>query len=79
MRGFSLVLCFWLVAGKRNTLSFGTYPDVPVALARDRREEARGQIAAGIDPSAQRKDYERRARCKQFRGGGPRVAGDKGT
>jgi len=42
-------------AAKRNTMSFGTYPDTPVALARDRREEARRLIAAGTDPSAQRK------------------------
>lgn len=40
---------------KRNTLSLGTYPDVSLKKARDRREEARQQIADGIDPGDQRK------------------------
>jgi integrase len=42
-------------AGKEGMLSLGTYPEVPLALARQRRDEARRQIAAGIDPSAERK------------------------
>jgi integrase len=41
--------------GKRNLLSLGTYPDTPLRLACERCDEARRQIAAGIDPSAQRK------------------------
>ncbi len=41
--------------GKRNLLSLGTYPDTPLSLARGRCDEARRQIAEGIDPSAQRK------------------------
>lgn len=36
--------------GKRKTLSFGAYPAVGLKDARARREEAKGQIAAGIDP-----------------------------
>lgn len=43
------------VTGKRNTLSLGTYPDVGLADARVRREAARKQIAAGIDPGEYRK------------------------
>jgi integrase len=42
-------------AGKEGMLSLGTYPDVGLALARKRRNEAREMIAAGIDPSAVRK------------------------
>ncbi|HSW08075.1 tyrosine-type recombinase/integrase [Aquabacterium sp.] len=42
-------------AGKEQMLSLGVYPDVPLALARQRRDEARGLIAAGVDPSAARK------------------------
>ena len=42
----------WL--GKEKGLSLGVYPDVPLSLARDRREEARRQVAAGVDPSAKR-------------------------
>ena len=38
--------------GKRKTLSFGTYPAVPLADARARRQAARAQLAAGIDPGA---------------------------
>ncbi len=40
---------------KRNTLSLGTYPDVSLKQARERREEARRQIAEGIDPGDLRK------------------------
>lgn len=40
---------------KRNTLSLGTYPDVSLKQARERREEARKQIADGIDPGDLRK------------------------
>lgn len=43
------------VTGKQNTLSFGTYPEVSLADARERRAEARRQVAAGIDPGEHRK------------------------
>lgn len=42
-------------AGKRKTLSMGTYPDTGLAEARDRRDAARKLLAAGIDPGEQRK------------------------
>jgi integrase len=42
-------------AGKSNTISFGTYPEISLAQARERREEARKLLANGIDPSAHRK------------------------
>ena len=42
------------VTGKRNTLSFGIYPTVPLKKARERRDEARTFLADGIDPGAQR-------------------------
>jgi len=41
--------------GKRNTLSLGTFPDVSLRRARERREEARELVAGGIDPSEQKK------------------------
>lgn len=41
--------------GKRKTLSMGTYPDVPLKLARERRDGARSLLAAGGDPGEQRK------------------------
>ena len=37
--------------GKRKTLALGVYPDVSLARARERRDEARQKIADGIDPS----------------------------
>src|ERR1051325_6208196 len=42
-------------AGKANMLSFGSYPEVSLASARDQRDEARKLLAAGTDPSQQRK------------------------
>lgn len=43
------------VTGKRNTLSLGTYPDTGLAEARAGRDQARKQLAAGIDPGQLRK------------------------
>ena len=40
--------------GKRNTLSFGKWNDVELAQARERRDEARKQLAAGHSPSPDR-------------------------
>ena len=42
-------------AGKRKTLSMGTYPDVTLKDARARCDEARKQLSQGIDPSEHRK------------------------
>ena len=44
--------------GKEKLLSFGTYPEVPLALARARRTEARQLVAAGTDPRAVRKQVK---------------------
>lgn len=41
--------------GKERMLSLGVYPDVPLKLARSRRDEARKMVADGADPSAERK------------------------
>ena len=40
---------------KRKDIAFGTYPEIPLAGARQRRDEARRQLANGIDPGAVRK------------------------
>jgi integrase len=42
--------------GKPKTISFGSFPDVPLGDARAARDKARGLIAKGINPSQQRKD-----------------------
>ena len=39
-------------ASKRKTLALGVYPEVSLAKARKRREEARELLAEGLDPSA---------------------------
>ncbi len=43
------------IGGKQKRLSMGVYPDVPLAKARERRDEARKLLADGIDPSDHRK------------------------
>lgn len=43
------------VGGKEKRLSLGTYPDTSLADARAKRDEARKQLAAGIDPAEHRK------------------------
>ncbi len=41
--------------GKEKSLSFGTYPDTGLQLARERRDAARKLLADGIDPGENRK------------------------
>jgi integrase len=38
-----------------NLISLGAYPEVPLKLARERRDEARRQVANNVDPSQVRK------------------------
>lgn len=40
--------------GRRKTISLGVYPETPLAEARAKREEAKRQIANGVDPSMKR-------------------------
>lgn len=41
---------------KENMLAFGSYPEVPLAAARKKRDQARGLLADGIDPGAKKRD-----------------------
>ena len=41
--------------GKQKRIAFGIYPDVSLAVARARRDEARQQLAEGHDPGALKK------------------------
>jgi len=54
------------INGKNKTLSLGVYPDVSLAKARARHQEAREQLADGIDPSVAKRalgrDFETVAR-----------------
>ncbi|WP_368413390.1 Arm DNA-binding domain-containing protein [Dongia sp.] len=40
---------------KEKRLALGTYPEVPLALARERRDDARKLVAQAIDPGEKRK------------------------
>ena len=42
--------------GKEKMLSLGSFPEVSLASARQKRQDARRQVAEGIDPSQQRKE-----------------------
>lgn len=41
--------------GKEKRLALGVYPETGLKLARDKRDEARKQLAQNIDPSQNRK------------------------
>lgn len=43
-------------ADKRKTLALGTYPEITLSVARQRREAARKQLAHGIDPGAAKQE-----------------------
>lgn len=47
--------------GKRETLSYGPYPDVPLERARELHRAARQELAAGPDPMERRRQAERDA------------------
>lgn len=47
-------LRYW-IDNREGMLSLGTYPEVSLKAARERRDEARGLIASGTDPSDARK------------------------
>jgi len=42
-------------AGKEKLISFGSYPVVTLACAREKRDDAKKHLASGRDPSVQRK------------------------
>ena len=54
--------------GKQKRLALGRYPDVGLAEARKRRDDARRQLESGTDPLAERKH-------EKLFGGGERGAG----
>ena len=41
--------------GRQKTLYFGAWPEVGIAAARELRDEARKQLAAGLDPAAEKR------------------------
>lgn len=53
------------VAGREKLLALGSYPDVGLKDARERRDAARKLVAAGVDPSANRR-AEKAAKANTF-------------
>jgi len=49
------------ISKKRNSISFGTYPDVSLAEAREKRAEYRKLIAREIDPAIEKQKVEEKA------------------
>ena len=47
---------------KRKTISFGAYPDTGLALAREKKQEAKELLARGINPSAARQEVKQALR-----------------
>ncbi|WP_439683404.1 DUF4102 domain-containing protein [Cupriavidus oxalaticus] len=48
--------------GKEKRMAFGVYPEVTLAAARKKRDEAREKLAAGIDPGQAKKADQRAAK-----------------
>jgi len=49
--------------GKQKLLSFGAYPDTPLATARSKRQDANTLLAEGIDPIAKAKTEREQQRA----------------
>ncbi len=47
--------------GQQPRISLGTYPEISLKEARERRDEARSLIARGVDPRSQRREEKRAA------------------
>lgn len=55
------------IAGKRRDLGLGGYPDVTLALAREKARDTREKIAQGIDPVAERQRLRSAALAERLR------------
>lgn len=55
----------YAVSGREKLISLGTYPDVTLKRAREKRDEARSMVAEGMDPSDKRQ-AERLAQADTF-------------
>ncbi|WP_328699454.1 Arm DNA-binding domain-containing protein [Burkholderia sp. 8Y] len=55
------------VGGREKRLSLGVFPDVNANEARERRNQAREMLAAGVDPSELRKKERVAQRAEQTR------------
>ena len=53
------------IAGKEKLLSFGPYPEIGLADARDLRDAARKLIVQGVDPAQEKKRQARAEKAKE--------------
>jgi integrase len=56
----------YFFAGKEKMLALGVYPDVTLAVARERRTQAQKQLATGNDPGEVRKEAKLLATAKRL-------------
>jgi hypothetical protein len=61
----SWILRFWL-HGRRRRMGLGSYPDVSLAMARERALAARRLVADGTDPIAARRAERRKRELPSF-------------
>jgi len=54
-KGAKLWCMAYRFGGKQKKLSIGPYPEIDLRSARARREEARDQLRAGLDPSSEKR------------------------
>ena len=54
-----------MVGGKRRHMGLGGFPDVPLALAKEKARKAREKIAEGIDPITERSALASSLRSQQ--------------
>lgn len=52
--------------GKAKVMSLGTYPEISLAQARSKRDDARALVANGVDPSQDRKEQKQKARLESL-------------
>lgn len=50
--------------GKQKTISLGVYPDVSLAQARNRRDDAKKLLADGVDPSEHRHEQKQKSKLE---------------
>ena len=53
------------IDGKEKLLSIGMYPDITLAQARAKKDEAPALLASGRDPSAAKKDQKNQDRARR--------------
>ncbi len=53
------------IDGKEKLLSIGVYPEITLAQARGKKDEARALLASGKDPGDAKKDQQRQERARR--------------